>query len=246
MSDSFRVAISGRKIADAATKNRTQTTFWTWLRNKLLAVDRLPGTPAPGILGKAERLYITIRYVFLRRSQRTQILQNYPHYLVVFILNYLAENYYYTRDGRRVVLPPNVLYVADAHGVEFGSAKGEKIERDKAIQVKGAQTITLACKHPRPVSALSGNAQERRSWKRKETSLNLKNWSALTDSRQASRNWLYLDQKMRTSAVSLAKHFGWLGKMYGEHRFALAPNEQKAFKGFIDRYRESKSTLIPQ
>ncbi|CAJ0594707.1 unnamed protein product [Cylicocyclus nassatus] len=40
---------------------------------------------------------------------------------------------------------------------------------------------------------------------------------------------------MRTSAVSLAKHFGGLGKMYGEHRFALAPNEQKAFKGFIDQ-----------
>lgn len=23
--------------------------------------------------------------------------------------------------------------------------------------------------------------------------------------------------------------------MYGEHRFALAPNEQKAFKGFLDQ-----------
>ncbi|VDN30914.1 unnamed protein product [Cylicostephanus goldi] len=41
--------------------------------------------------------------------------------------------------------------------------------------------------------------------------------------------------KMRASTVSLAKHFGGLGKMYGEHRFALAPNEQKAFKGFLDQ-----------
>ncbi|RCN52271.1 hypothetical protein ANCCAN_01704 [Ancylostoma caninum] len=41
--------------------------------------------------------------------------------------------------------------------------------------------------------------------------------------------------KMRVSAVSMSKHFGMLGKMYGEHRFALAPNEQKAFKGFLDQ-----------
>ncbi|VDO93067.1 unnamed protein product [Heligmosomoides polygyrus] len=49
---------------------------------------------------------------------------------------------------------------------------------------------------------------------------------------------------MRASAVSMSKHFGMLGKvfrshfllqMYGEYRFALAPNEQKAFKGFFDQ-----------
>ncbi|WKX92428.1 hypothetical protein Q1695_010448 [Nippostrongylus brasiliensis] len=40
---------------------------------------------------------------------------------------------------------------------------------------------------------------------------------------------------MRPSPVSMGKHFGMLGKMYGEHRFALAPNEQKAFKGFLDQ-----------
>ncbi|KAE9418632.1 hypothetical protein Angca_008835 [Angiostrongylus cantonensis] len=39
---------------------------------------------------------------------------------------------------------------------------------------------------------------------------------------------------MRISALNMGKHFGMLGKMYGEHRFALAPNEQKAFKGFIN------------
>ncbi|CAI2357172.1 unnamed protein product [Caenorhabditis sp. 36 PRJEB53466] len=40
---------------------------------------------------------------------------------------------------------------------------------------------------------------------------------------------------MRPSVVSMGKHFGNLGKMYGEHRFALAPNEQKAYKGFLDQ-----------
>ncbi|VDN51194.1 unnamed protein product [Dracunculus medinensis] len=38
---------------------------------------------------------------------------------------------------------------------------------------------------------------------------------------------------MRTTVVRLGKHFGGLGKMYGEYRFALAPNEQSAFKGFF-------------
>ncbi|CAI5441817.1 unnamed protein product [Caenorhabditis angaria] len=40
---------------------------------------------------------------------------------------------------------------------------------------------------------------------------------------------------MRPSAIAMGKHFGNLGKMYGEHRFALSPNEQKAFKGFFDQ-----------
>ncbi|EFO82825.1 hypothetical protein GCK72_024497 [Caenorhabditis remanei] len=40
---------------------------------------------------------------------------------------------------------------------------------------------------------------------------------------------------MRPTAVAMGKHFGNLGKMYGEHRFALAPNEQKAYKGFVDQ-----------
>ncbi|VDM37906.1 unnamed protein product [Toxocara canis] len=40
---------------------------------------------------------------------------------------------------------------------------------------------------------------------------------------------------MRISPVGLGKHFGNLGKMYGEYRFALAPNEQKVFKGFFSQ-----------
>ncbi|MFH4983320.1 hypothetical protein AB6A40_010029 [Gnathostoma spinigerum] len=38
---------------------------------------------------------------------------------------------------------------------------------------------------------------------------------------------------MKPSVVNMGKHFGMLGKVYGEYRFALAPNEQSAFKGFI-------------
>jgi len=37
------------------------------------------------------------------------------------------------------------------------------------------------------------------------------------------------------SPVALHKHFGNLGKMYGQYRFALAPNEQKPFKGFFEQ-----------
>ncbi|KAE9551578.1 hypothetical protein FO519_005222 [Halicephalobus sp. NKZ332] len=40
---------------------------------------------------------------------------------------------------------------------------------------------------------------------------------------------------MRPSVVALGKHFGNLGKMYGEYRFAVSPNEQKAWRGFLDQ-----------
>ncbi|KAI6226169.1 UcrQ domain containing protein [Aphelenchoides fujianensis] len=40
---------------------------------------------------------------------------------------------------------------------------------------------------------------------------------------------------MRVSPVLLHKHFGNLGKVYGQYRFGLAPNEQKPFKGFFDQ-----------
>ncbi|KHN78290.1 hypothetical protein Tcan_09062 [Toxocara canis] len=40
---------SGQKIASATVKNRSQAPFWVWLRNKLLAVDRLKTTPPPGL-----------------------------------------------------------------------------------------------------------------------------------------------------------------------------------------------------
>ncbi|CAJ0594706.1 unnamed protein product [Cylicocyclus nassatus] len=141
--------MSGRKIADAATKNRTQTPFWTWLRNKLLAVDRLPGTPAPGIPGKDGKAVYHNPLRFPKTQSARPGSAELPS-LPGGIHHKLAENYYYTRDGRRVVLPPNVLYVADAHGVEFGSAKGEKIERDKAIQVNKGPNANFGLQAPTP------------------------------------------------------------------------------------------------
>uniref|UniRef100_A0AC35TVW2 Cytochrome b-c1 complex subunit 8 n=1 Tax=Rhabditophanes sp. KR3021 TaxID=114890 RepID=A0AC35TVW2_9BILA len=53
---------------------------------------------------------------------------------------------------------------------------------------------------------------------------------------------------MRTSVAALGKHFGNLGKNYGEYRFAIAPNEQKAFKGFVDQafVRTFKSYVVDQ
>lgn len=47
--------------------------------------------------------------------------------------------------------------------------------------------------------------------------------------------YFHFQTTMRPTVVSMGKHFGNLGKMYGEHRFALAPNEQKAYKGFFDQ-----------
>ncbi|PAV88801.1 hypothetical protein WR25_12065 [Diploscapter pachys] len=38
---------------------------------------------------------------------------------------------------------------------------------------------------------------------------------------------------MRSTAIAMGKHFGNLGKMYGEYRFSLAPNEQSVWKGFF-------------
>uniref|UniRef100_A0A0N5C272 Cytochrome b-c1 complex subunit 8 n=1 Tax=Strongyloides papillosus TaxID=174720 RepID=A0A0N5C272_STREA len=40
---------------------------------------------------------------------------------------------------------------------------------------------------------------------------------------------------MRVSGAALGKHFGNMGKMYGEYRFGLAPNEQKPMKGFFEQ-----------
>uniref|UniRef100_A0A7E4W7T1 Cytochrome b-c1 complex subunit 8 n=1 Tax=Panagrellus redivivus TaxID=6233 RepID=A0A7E4W7T1_PANRE len=40
---------------------------------------------------------------------------------------------------------------------------------------------------------------------------------------------------MRPTVARLGKHFGNLGKTYGEYRFALAANEQQAWKGFFDQ-----------
>ena len=47
----LQVMSYAKKIADATVQNRSQTPFFSWLRRKLLAVDRLDVTPPPGIPG---------------------------------------------------------------------------------------------------------------------------------------------------------------------------------------------------
>ncbi|VBB30443.1 unnamed protein product [Acanthocheilonema viteae] len=37
---------------------------------------------------------------------------------------------------------------------------------------------------------------------------------------------------MKLSPVRLSLEFGKLGKIYGQYKFTLAPNEQRVFKGF--------------
>ncbi|VDM85345.1 unnamed protein product, partial [Strongylus vulgaris] len=92
--------MSGRKIADAAVKNRTQTPFWTWLRNKLLAVDRQPGIPPPGLPTKDGKAV----YHNPLRFPNTQAARPGSAELPTLpggIHHKLADNYYYTRYGSK-------------------------------------------------------------------------------------------------------------------------------------------------
>uniref|UniRef100_A0A2K6WEY4 Cytochrome b-c1 complex subunit 8 n=1 Tax=Onchocerca volvulus TaxID=6282 RepID=A0A2K6WEY4_ONCVO len=46
---------------------------------------------------------------------------------------------------------------------------------------------------------------------------------------QVKRNRI---EEMKLSPVRLSLEFGKLGKIYGQYKFTLAPNEQRVFKGF--------------
>ncbi|VDO76833.1 unnamed protein product [Heligmosomoides polygyrus] len=102
----------GRKIAAATVQNRTQTPFWRWLRNKLLAVDRLPVTPPPGVAGPdgKARYHNPLRFPNTQSARPGSAEQpNIPG----GVHHRLADNYYLSRDGRHEVVPPKPLYVAD-------------------------------------------------------------------------------------------------------------------------------------
>ncbi|KAE9418581.1 hypothetical protein Angca_001859 [Angiostrongylus cantonensis] len=138
-----------RKIADATVKNRTQTPFWNWLRNKLLAVDRLPITPPPGLPtpdGKAV-YHNPLRFP---KSQSARPGSAEPPSLPGGVHHLLAENYYYTRDGRREVLPPYPLYKADSHHVQYGTFTGEKLLEKDAVQVNKGPSSNFGLEAPTP------------------------------------------------------------------------------------------------
>ncbi|KHN78281.1 NADH dehydrogenase [ubiquinone] 1 alpha subcomplex subunit 7 [Toxocara canis] len=138
---------SGQKIASATVKNRSQAPFWVWLRNKLLAVDRLKTTPPPGLEtpdGKAV-YHNNLRYPN-SQSARTQP----PPSLPGGIHHRLSDVYYLERDARRTVMPPSPLYTVDESGVKYGTPLGEEIPREKAIQVNKGPGENFGLEAPTP------------------------------------------------------------------------------------------------
>ncbi|GMT16920.1 hypothetical protein PFISCL1PPCAC_8217, partial [Pristionchus fissidentatus] len=146
--DSTSAAMSaGRKIAAATVQNRTQTPFWTWLRNKLLAVDRLDVTPPPGIAGPDGKAAYNNPLRFPNtQAARTGDAPALPG----GVHHKLEANYYKDRDGRRNVLPPAALYAADASGVSFGTQLGEKLEASKAVGVSTGPELNFGLETPTP------------------------------------------------------------------------------------------------
>uniref|UniRef100_A0A7I4XS48 NADH dehydrogenase [ubiquinone] 1 alpha subcomplex subunit 7 n=1 Tax=Haemonchus contortus TaxID=6289 RepID=A0A7I4XS48_HAECO len=141
--------MSGRKIAAATVQNRTQTPFWTWIRNKLLAVDRLPKTPPPGLPtpdGKAV-YHNPLRFPNTQSarpgSAELPTLPGGVHHIS-------SGNYYYTRDGRREVLPPKPVYLSDGHQVQFGTPTGAALTESEAVQVNKGPSANFGLESPTP------------------------------------------------------------------------------------------------
>uniref|UniRef100_A0A914CU55 NADH dehydrogenase [ubiquinone] 1 alpha subcomplex subunit 7 n=1 Tax=Acrobeloides nanus TaxID=290746 RepID=A0A914CU55_9BILA len=127
--------MSGRKLASAAIEHRTQTPLFSWIRDKLLAVKRRPGTGTPGLPtpdGKA---------VFQHpgRFPDSQSARGGYHPQIPGGVHHLiAENYYYDRDGRNSVVPPVPLYEVKEDGsAEFNSVTGKKLEATQVVVNKG-------------------------------------------------------------------------------------------------------------
>lgn len=80
-----RSALSaGRKLAPATVNNRTQSPFFVWLRDKLLAVHRQSVTPPPGLPdedGKVCSLYETKQLSYLSSAISTILTVSPTHKL---------------------------------------------------------------------------------------------------------------------------------------------------------------------
>ncbi|CAI2323657.1 unnamed protein product [Caenorhabditis sp. 36 PRJEB53466] len=131
--------MSGRKIAAASVQNRSQTPFWNWLKQKLLASDRLPITPPPGIAGEdGKAVYQNpLRFPSTQSARPgSAVLPSLPG----GVHHKLADNYYLTRDGRRTVDPPVVLYAAGESAAESG----------KIVQVNLGHSTNFGLPAPTP------------------------------------------------------------------------------------------------
>uniref|UniRef100_A0AC34QLW0 NADH dehydrogenase [ubiquinone] 1 alpha subcomplex subunit 7 n=1 Tax=Panagrolaimus sp. JU765 TaxID=591449 RepID=A0AC34QLW0_9BILA len=127
---------AGRKIASAAVKNRTQSPFFTWLRDKLLAVHRQPITPPPGLPNEDGKCH----FHYPHRFPNTQTARSPdPPALPGGVHNLIADNYYQSRDARRNVEPSPKLYQADKEGKlgVFSDVDKKSIEQPVLAANKG-------------------------------------------------------------------------------------------------------------
>ncbi|KAK0411982.1 hypothetical protein QR680_005965 [Steinernema hermaphroditum] len=129
--------MSGRKIASAAVQNRTQTPFWNWIRNKLLAVDRQKITPPPG-LPTADGKAVYHNPLRFPNTQTTRSPD--PPALPGGVHHKLADNYYLGRDGRRSVKAPVALYAGEEKGAsKYAAIDGTPMEKPAVSANKGPE-----------------------------------------------------------------------------------------------------------
>ncbi|KAI6184387.1 Complex I-B14.5a [Aphelenchoides bicaudatus] len=124
------------KIASAAVKNREQTPLISWIRDKLLAVNRSPKTKPAGLPGPdgGSQYSNPSRYPNTQASRAIEMPK-----LPGGINHRLADVYYYDRDGRRSVVPPPEFCKVDENGQTFYDLEGKAMNAEdvtKAV-VKG-------------------------------------------------------------------------------------------------------------
>ncbi|KAI6196716.1 Complex I-B14.5a [Aphelenchoides besseyi] len=138
------------KIAPKTIQNRRRTPFFSWLRDKLLAVDRDPKTPPPGLPtadGKA-RHYNPLRFPNTQASRAIEMPK-----LPEGVHHRLSNVYYFERDARREVKPPAPLYKPsnDGEGV-FTDLTGKPLPHEEVekLVMKGPEKNFGIPKAPTP------------------------------------------------------------------------------------------------
>ncbi|CAJ0581253.1 unnamed protein product, partial [Mesorhabditis spiculigera] len=134
-----------KKIADASVQNRSTSPLIAWLRRKLLAVDRLPVTPPPGIAGPDGKAI----YHNPSRYPNTQSARSLePANLPGGVHHKLAANYYLERDGRRTVEPPPAIYEAAGSAGAYRKLTGEELSRAEAYSKGPGENFGLQAPTP--------------------------------------------------------------------------------------------------